>query len=547
LQGSALAKRVWLFFFLAIIAAYFYGLGRPPLLGPDEPRYAQVAREMFLRGDLFTPTLGSHTWFEKPSLLYWMMMASYGLFGVSEFAARLGPAVSGLITVLTIFWMGRRVERATEDAKKPHGLGQWSSLTLATTVGMIVFSRGASFDIVVTMTLTIALACFFVSEIERDAKRRRWLLVGFYAAMGASLLAKGLVGIVIPFGVVGAYFLARRKWPDRKLLLSLCWGLPVTVAIAATWYGPVIARHGWLFIDEFFIQHHFARFVSNKYSHPQPFWFYLPITLFLAFPWTALVIASLVGIRRWGWRKNDVQSKFHVFTFAWMIVPVAFFSLSGSKLPGYVLPALPAVMLLVGSYIVRFLKGETSTVAVRLTGVLLVCLVLAGVIYGLRPPRIVSPACIAFVAAPFLIAGVFLLTSTHRRRLCVIVLICSTLISTVIGAYCVSEAIGERESVRGLFQRASARGYGNAPVYGLHTIEQTAEFYAAGRVARDSNGKAVRFEGPQQLLGVANQSGQPVLVIVPLEFESQLTSYRLLATEVIGDNGSVALAAIRRR
>src|ERR687893_3078963 len=104
--------RAWLLFFLAAAAFYFYGLGKLPLVGPDEPRYAQVAREMYLRDDYVTPTLGGHSWFEKPALLYWMMMAGYRLFGVSEWAARLGPALSGLLTVLLIYWVGRRVERA---------------------------------------------------------------------------------------------------------------------------------------------------------------------------------------------------------------------------------------------------------------------------------------------------------------------------------------------------------------------------------------------------------------------------------------------------
>src|SRR5918912_743293 len=107
-----LAKRAALLFFLAAATFYFYGLGRLPLVGPDEPRYAEVAREMHVRGDLVTPTLGGHTWFEKPALLYWMMMGSYRLFGVSEWAARLGPALSGLLTLLLIFWLGRRIERA---------------------------------------------------------------------------------------------------------------------------------------------------------------------------------------------------------------------------------------------------------------------------------------------------------------------------------------------------------------------------------------------------------------------------------------------------
>src|SRR4051812_33489535 len=99
--------RVWPLFLLAAALFYFYGLGHLPLLGPDEPRYAEVAREMFVRGDFVTPTLGDHTWFEKPALLYWMMMAGYRFFGVSEWAARLGPALAGLLTALLIYWAGR--------------------------------------------------------------------------------------------------------------------------------------------------------------------------------------------------------------------------------------------------------------------------------------------------------------------------------------------------------------------------------------------------------------------------------------------------------
>jgi 4-amino-4-deoxy-L-arabinose transferase-like glycosyltransferase len=102
LHPSTLAKRVWILLFLAVIAVYFYGLGHLPLVGPDEPRYAQVAREMYQRADLITPTLGSHTWFEKPALLYWMMIAAFRAFGVSETTARIGSAVSGLLTIAAV-------------------------------------------------------------------------------------------------------------------------------------------------------------------------------------------------------------------------------------------------------------------------------------------------------------------------------------------------------------------------------------------------------------------------------------------------------------
>ena len=125
MQPSTLAKRGSLVLFLLIVAFYLYGLGQLPLLGPDEPRYAQVAREMFLRGDLITPTLGGHLWFEKPALLYWMMIGAYKLFGVSEWSARLPSAVSGILTIAAVFLVGRRVDERTA-AEQLHGLGFWT-------------------------------------------------------------------------------------------------------------------------------------------------------------------------------------------------------------------------------------------------------------------------------------------------------------------------------------------------------------------------------------------------------------------------------------
>src|SRR4029079_9039086 len=140
------------FLLLAILAFYFFGLGALPLVGPDEPRYAQVAREMFLRNDYVTPTLGGHTWFEKPALLYWMMMLAFRSFGVSEWSARLGPAVCGVLTVLSVWWMARSL-----DQRRDVELGWmswWTTISTATCMGLIVFSRAASFDVVITMTVS---------------------------------------------------------------------------------------------------------------------------------------------------------------------------------------------------------------------------------------------------------------------------------------------------------------------------------------------------------------------------------------------------------
>src|ERR1043166_2988610 len=196
---------------------------------------------MFARHDFITPTIGGHPWFEKPPLLYWLMMISYRVLGVSEYAARLGPALCGLLTGVFVYLIGRSTDELNgapkADDDSAHA-GGWSALVWLSSVGAIIFSRGASFDIVLTLTVTGAMACFIVSETSDRADAGRWWRIGFYIFAALSLLAKGLVGFVIIFGVVACYFVVKREWPRKSFIISLAWGLPLSIAIAALWYGP---------------------------------------------------------------------------------------------------------------------------------------------------------------------------------------------------------------------------------------------------------------------------------------------------------------------
>jgi 4-amino-4-deoxy-L-arabinose transferase-like glycosyltransferase len=469
LHPSTLAKRVYLLLFAIIIAFYLYGLGKLPLLGPDEPRYAQVAREMFLTGDLITPTLGHHTWFEKPALLYWMIAGSFGIFGVNEWAARFGPALCGLLTIAALLSVGREIDR-----EEPRGFAFWCVVVSASCLGLIVFSRAASFDVVITMTTTWSLACFLLHEL----RNKRRFLFGFYVFVGVSLLAKGLVGIVIPFGVVGLYYLLRRAWPSRSVLLSFFWGMPLALAVSAIWYGPVIARHGWTFIDEFFVQHHFARYMSNKYHHPQPIYFYPVIILMLALPWTPHLIVALAKVRGWKWRGDDRLSIVRVFALAWLLLPIIFFSFSGSKLPGYVLPVIPAVALLVSD---------------RLT-------------------RIFNPRW------PLIIAG-------------------ATVVLVVIVLNFGAARYANRESVRDLLLLADARGYAGAPVLAQRSDDRSAEFYAYGRVVYKPDGEPLTFD--EITVDEARARGGKFVVMIPVEYVGKVRGVSTI--EVIGDNGKTAV------
>ncbi len=469
MHPSTLAKRVYILLFVIIVAFYLYGLGQLPLLGPDEPRYAQIAREMYLSRDLITPTLGGHTWFEKPALLYWMIAASFKIFGVSEWSARLGPAICGLLTIGAVYLVAREIDVP--------GFGFWGVVTTATCLGLVVFSRAASFDVVITMTTTWSLAFFLLHELP-TTKNKRLLLAGFYVFVGVSLLAKGLVGIVIPFGVVGFYYLLRRAWPQRSVWLSLFWGVPLALLVSAIWYGPVIARHGLTFIDQFFVQHHFARFVSNKYHHPQPIYFYPAIILMLALPWTVHFVIALVKARKWQWRGSDSVSVVRVFSMAWLLLPIVFFSFSGSKLPGYILPAVPAVALLVADQITAGQKAKWPLMIAGATVVLVIIV-------------------LNWFAAPF----------------------------------------ARRESVKDLLALADARGYTNALVLAQRGDDRSAEFYAYGRVIYHADGEVMTFD--EISVDEARARGAKFVVFIPLkDLDSVRGAQRI---EIIGHNGHTAV------
>jgi 4-amino-4-deoxy-L-arabinose transferase-like glycosyltransferase len=557
LQPSNLAKRGFALLLLATALCYFYDLGRAPFVGSDEPRYAEVAREMFERGDLVTPTLGGRVWFEKPALVYWSEMAGFRAFGVSEWSARLSAAMAGWLAVLIVGWLCGRVEaRAGGELQ---GLRLACAGVAASSAGLIVFSRAINFDIFLTTTVALSLSCYFVAGLEGDAGKRRLLLAGFYAGAGAALLAKGLVGVVLPVGVVGLYRLSRRELPPEWK--SALWGLPLMLLVAATWYAPVTLGHGRVFVEEFFVKHHFARFVSNKYHHPQGFYFYLLILPLLLLPWTPFLFTAIrnqwpasrrAGARATNASSNDLTNassddplmKLRLFAIAWLVVPVVFFSISRSKLPGYILPALPGAILLAGIELRRFVSGEGTQRAMRATGFILLAAAVATLVYPARA-GLVSWGCALGVAAPLALAGAWAALGRGSRARVAGVVVSASLLAAMLVAGCALAGVSRRESVRDLLRLADARGYASAPVLDLYTIERSAEFYATGRLVYDDAGEPRMFDGTNLVTDFADEHREPVLVIVPIEDAGQLTAMGATRAELIGDNGVHALFVVR--
>ena len=489
----------WLVFFSLTIFVYLFGL-TVPFVGPDEPRYAEVAREMFLRGDWVTPTLGGYNWFEKPALLYWFEIVSYHIFGINEFAARLGPALCGLGTVVCLWLIGRRAFPKTEFAN-------WMAMLAASTLGIIVFSRGASFDIVITFAITASLTGFFIYDVTE--RQRSLPVFCFYFFIGVALLAKGLIGLIFPFLIAGLYHLFARQWPDRQLVLSAFWGIPLILLVAASWYLPMYLRHGYQFIDEFIIQQHFQRFTSNKYQHPQPFIFFFWVLPLMTIPWLPFfflgvwrTLIELIAVKlkltytteRKSHYFNRLENRLRWFSLAWILVPLVFFSFSGSKLPGYILPAVPGALALCCIYIFQFVTKS-----------------------GYRP-RLIRAVAIGTFA--LVVVSMIFIVPTFLKG----------------------------ESVKGLVASANAKGYQNLPVSGFITVSHNAEFYAAGRLIRDQDGKQHRFVGAIELKDYINSHGGiPLLIFCPLEHLRHLTNSDLIYTDVLDENGEVAITVVRAK
>ena len=316
---------------------FFYGLGSFGLVGADEPRYAQIAREMLARHDWVTPVLNGTAWLEKPVLYYWGAILSYKLFGVSDWAARVPSATMATLLVSSVYLFLRRFRPGSQLD---------GALIVASSVAMIGFARAASTDMPLTAMFGIALLAWY-AWLETDEKR--WLGAAYFF-LALATLAKGPVAPFLALLIIIAFCLVLR---DFKVLARMLWlpGLAIYFAVMLPWYVLVQIRNPQ-FLRVFFLEHNLQRFSTNMFQHQQPFWYFIPVLVVSVLPWTVLVSVALFrAIRKLIQERMQTSGTFELFLLLWGILPVVFFSLSESKLPGYILPAIPAFGLLLADYL----------------------------------------------------------------------------------------------------------------------------------------------------------------------------------------------------
>lgn len=319
-MARKIPRVVWFVLPLAYFL-YFFRLGGAGLVGPDEPRYAWIGRAMAQSGDWITPRLYGQPWFEKPALLYWMIGAGFRAGLGPDLAPRLPVALLGT-AFLAFYWWALRREFGCRAA--------WlATLILGSCVAWMAFSQAAVTDLPLTATFSAAM----LLAVPWIAKRDERCLPLAAALLGFAVLAKGLVPLAL-----AAPLVLRIRW-FRDLLKPRV--LAPFAIVALPWYALCYARNGWPFLEEFFVRHHFGRFTSGELQHVKPWHFYLPITPALLLPWTPLLILL---IRRAEWYRDPRRR----FLLLWALFGLALFSAATNKLPGYVLPLLPALAALAG-------------------------------------------------------------------------------------------------------------------------------------------------------------------------------------------------------
>ena len=351
------------------------------LVGADEPRYAQIAREMLaahaqachevhakivprslhledirnsyhcLSSGTVTPLLYGQPWLEKPALYYWRAMSFFKEFGVSDWSARLPSSSGALMLIVLIFLHMRRF--------RPGGHLD-AALITASCVAIVGFARGASTDMQLAAPFCIGMLGWYAWY---ETGKKFWLF-DLYFFGAAATLAKGPVAPFLALAIILLFAGLRREWSVLRRTIWLP-GILLYLAVVLPWYIAVQKRNP-TFYRQFFLEHNLERYTSNLYQHHQPIWYYLIVLVLGLMPWTvisfrALIDAIQVSIAEWKVRHNPRRYLGHTragdafpeFLVLWTLFPIVFFSFSGSKLPGYILPSIPPLTILTADYLNR--------------------------------------------------------------------------------------------------------------------------------------------------------------------------------------------------
>ena len=364
---NSISRRGLQLLLLAVVLIWFGNLEYRKLIRPDEGRYAEIPREMVVSGDWTTPRLNDLKYFEKPPLQYWATAVAYEVFGEHQWTSRIWTALTGFAGILLVWFAGTRL--FGREA------GIYAALLLGSSMLYAMMAHINTLDMGVTFFISMGIFSLLIAQTEDiQVKRRNWMLLA-WAGLALAVLSKGLMGLILPGTALFLYSVFNR---DITIWKRMHWfsGLLLFFLIATPWFVLVIKANPEFF-DKFFIYEHYTRFTTKQLGRYQPWYYFVPVLLFGMLPWTVLMFDTLVRT----WRGSVQQIKAFSaerFLLVWAVFIYFFFSISGSKLPSYLLPMFPALALLMGKQIAEM----RST---RLFWLILPSLVVIVILLGVVP------------------------------------------------------------------------------------------------------------------------------------------------------------------
>jgi len=522
-QSSALHPGKILLLLLIYALLWFGTLNYRHLIPSDEGRYAEMAREMLVTGDWVTPRYNGYKYFEKPPLQVWATAITFQVFGIGDWQARLWSALTGFLTILAIGFTGTRIYNARA--------GWLAAVVLASSPMWVISGHFNSLDMGLSAFLVAALcSLLFAQTTDNKSSSRNWMWI-CWVFMALATLSKGVIGAVIPAMVLIAYSISTWDWKiwTRLRLLS---GLILFLLITTPWF-VLVAQRNPEFLEFFFIHEHLQRFTQDAHSRTGPIYYFVPLLLIGILPWALQIPGSIA--QAWQERRREFSSGW--LLVCWSVMIFAFFSVSHSKLPGYIIPIFPALALLIGNRLDHLL-GHTNSMAMSwkmqtLGFALLACIgffFLAEIAKQARPDEIESYAQYTYWVIAALVAlmsfSAFAALQSKRNGLQSIVSFAGGFFLCAIIAGTGHETLGRAVSGIDLAYRVKNSIPANVNIYSVRLLDHTMPFYL-GRTM-------VMVEDPDELQFGVNQQPElwlPTLDAFIVRWKDDQTAYAIMVPE----------------
>jgi 4-amino-4-deoxy-L-arabinose transferase-like glycosyltransferase len=522
-QSSALHPGKILLLVVIYGLLWFGTLNYRHLIPSDEGRYAEIAREMLVTGDWVTPRYNGYKYFEKPPLQAWATAVAFQMFGIGDWQARLWTALTGFLTILLVGFTGTRIFNARA--------GWLAAVVLASSPMWIISGHFNSLDMGLSSFLVAALCSLLIAQNSHNKNSCRNWMWACWIFMALATLSKGVIGAAIPAMVFIAYSISTWDWKiwTRLRLFS---GTILFLAITVPWF-VLVAQRNPEFLEFFFIHEHLQRFTEDAHSRTGPIYYFVPLLLIGLLPWALQLPGALM--QSWNERRREFSAGW--LLVCWFVVIFAFFSVSHSKLPGYIIPVFPALALIIGNRLDRLL-GHTNSMALpwKLQTLGFAILGLIGFFFldaigkQARPDEIESYAQYTYwvVAALIALVGFSVYAAWQSKRngiQSIVSFACGFFLCAII-AGTGHETLGRAVSGIDLVERVKASIPEKVNFYSVRLLDHTVPFYL-GRTM-------IMVESPDELeFGVKQEPElwMPSLDAFIARWQGDQTAYALMVPE----------------